>query len=166
MDLAIVYDRPSVDDWITDLLWMVRVGPLCSPATARAAKGLRLEEFLAGQELLHLKLDNQPRDMLWSDYLRRHGVAIPPSGGLAFDTSVALARYAMASGGVMLGDVDMFAAEIAQGHLVAPYDAVIEDGYGYYLKLRADDLADPAISAFRSWLIGQFANFGAQAPGK
>lgn len=163
IDMAIVYDRPNIDDWVTDLLWMVRVEPLCSPETAEAAKGKSMQEFLSGQELLHLKLDNQPRDLLWSDYLRRNGVALTVSGGLAFDTSVALAKYAMASGGVMLGDVDMFAAEIKQGLLVAPYDAVIEDGYGYYLKLRADDLGDPAVSAFRSWLIGQFANFGVHA---
>ena len=57
---------------------------------------------------------------------------------------------------LLIGDVDMFAAEIAQEQLVMPYDAVIEDGYGYYLKLHADDLADPAIAAFRSWLIGRF----------
>lgn len=165
IDMAIVYDRPNIDDWVTDLLWMVRVAPLCSPETANAAQGASMQEFLSGQELLHLKLDNQPRDLLWNDYLRRHGVSLPANGGLAFDTSVAIAKYAMASGGVMLGDVDMFAAEIAQGLLVEPYDAVIEDGYGYYLKLRADDLSDPAISAFRSWLIGQFASFGPQAPG-
>ena len=159
IDMAIVYDRPNIDDWVTDLLWMIRVEPLCSPETAEVAKRKSMQEFIAEVELLHLKLDKQPRDLLWGDYLRRHGVAIPSSGGLAFDTSVALARYAMASGGVMLGDVDMFAAEIAQGLLVAPYDAVIEDGYGYYLKLRADDLSDPAVSAFRSWLITKFANF-------
>lgn len=163
IDMAIIYDRPNIDDWVTDLLWMVRVAPLCSPETAKAAKGQSMQEFLAGQELLHLKLDNQPRDLLWSDYLRRQGITLPAAGGLAFDTSVALAKYAMTSGGVMLGDIDMFAAEIAQGHLAAPYDAVIEDGYGYYLKLRADDLGDPAISTFRSWLIGQFTNFGARA---
>ena len=78
-------------------------------------------------------------------------------GGLAFDTAIASAKYAMTSGGVMLGDVDMFAAEIAAGQLVMPYDAVIEDGYGYYLKLHADDLADPAIAQFRSWLINRFS---------
>lgn len=160
VDMAIVYDRPNVDDWVTDLLWMVRVAPLCSPETAETAKDRSLRDFLAGQELLHLKLDNQPRDLLWNDYLRRNGIALAPNGGLAFDTSVAIAKYAMASGGVMLGDVDMFAAEIGDGRLVAPYDAEIEDGYGYYLKLRADDLADPGISAFRSWLIGRFADFG------
>ncbi|MFC0590692.1 LysR family transcriptional regulator [Novosphingobium aquiterrae] len=157
LDMAIVYDRPNVDDRITDLLWMVRVAPLCSPATATQARGQSMEEFLGRQELLHLKLDDQPRDLLWGDYLRRNAIAIPVMGGLAFDTAIASAKYAMTSGGVMLGDVDMFAEELAAGTLVMPYDAVIEDGYGYYLKLHADDLADPAISSFRSWLIGRFA---------
>ncbi|MFM5883967.1 MAG: LysR family transcriptional regulator [Novosphingobium sp.] len=164
LDMAIVYDRPDVDDLVTDLLWMVRVAPLCSAETAKDADGKSLEAFLGGQELLHLKLDGQPRDLLWGDYLRRNAVAIPVSGGLAFDTAVTSAKYAMTSGGVMLGDVDMFAAEIASGALVMPYDAVIEDGYGYYLKLHADDLADPAIASFRTWLIGRFASLRAVTP--
>ncbi len=163
IDMAIVYDRPNIDDWVTDLLWMVRVEPLCSPETARAAEGKSMAEFLASQELLHVKLDNQPRELLWNDYLRRHGISQAGHSGLAFDTSVSVARYAVESGGVMLGDVDMFAQDIAAGHLVAPYDNVIEDGYGYYLKLRADDLGDPAIAEFRSWLIGRFADFGGRS---
>lgn len=157
IDMAIVYDRPNVDDRITDLLWMVRVAPLCSPETALLAKDKSLTEFLAGQELIHLKLDNQPRDFLWRAYLHQAGIDIPGDGGLAFDTSIAVAKYAMTSSGVLLGDIDMFAAEISGGKLVMPFDNVIEDGYGYYLKLHADDLSDPAISVFRSWLIGKFA---------
>jgi DNA-binding transcriptional LysR family regulator len=155
-DMAIAYDRPNVDDRITDLLWMVRVAPLCSPETAAASKGKLIEEFLAGQELLHLKLDGETRDLLWTAYLRQSGLALKTQGGLAFDTTIAAAQYAMAASGVFLGDVDMFAKEIADGRLVMPYDAVIEDGYGYYLKLHADDLSDPAISMFRSWLINRF----------
>lgn len=157
LDMAIVYDRPNVDDRVTDLIWVVRVAPLCSPETARAAEGKDLETFLADEELLHLKLDNQPRDHLWAAYLRQRGISIALGSGLAFDTSIALARYAMTSGGVTLGDIDMFAAEIERGELVMPYDAVTEDGYGYYLKLHADDLADQQIAVFRSWLIGRFA---------
>ncbi|MBS3927905.1 MAG: LysR family transcriptional regulator [Sphingomonadales bacterium] len=157
IDMAIVYDRPNVDDRVTDLLWMVRVAPLCSPETAKAAEGKTLAEFLAGQELLHLKLDKQPRDLLWGAYLNQSGIALPTDGGLAFDTSISVAKYAMTGGGVFLGDVDMFAAEIASGQLVMPYEAGLEDGYGYYLKLHADDLSDPAISVFRSWLIARFA---------
>ncbi len=159
LDMAIVYDRPNVDDRITDLLWMVRVAPLCAPETAQAAAGKSLETFLSGQELLHLKLDGEPRDLLWSSYLRQCGLAVEASGGLAFDTAIASAQYAMEGGGVFLGDVDMFASEIEAGRLVQPYDVVVEDGYGYYLKLHADDLSDPDIAMFRSWLISRFGMF-------
>ena len=156
-DMAIAYDRPNVDDRITDLLWMVRVAPLCAPATAIASQGKSLEEFLESQELLHLKLDGEPRDLLWTAYLRQNGLTMATHGGIAFDTTIAAAQYAMAASGVFLGDIDMFAREIADGRLVMPYDAVIEDGYGYYLKLHADDLGDAAISMFRSWLINRFS---------
>jgi DNA-binding transcriptional LysR family regulator len=155
-DMAIAYDRPNVDDRVTDLLWMVRVAPLCSAETAKASAGKSLEQFLGSEELLHLKLDGEPRDLLWLSYLRQCGLAVQTQGGLAFDTTIAAAQYAMTANGVFLGDVDMFAQEIDDGRLVMPYDAIIEDGYGYYLKLHADDLADPAISMIRSWLISRF----------
>lgn len=160
IDMAIVYDRPNVDDRVTDLLSMVRVAPLCSRQTAETAKGQALAEFLAANELLHLKLENQPRDLLWASYLHQCGIALRTDGGLAFDTSIALARYAASSGGVFLGDVDLFESELAAGKLVMPFDAIVEDGYGYYLKLHPDDLSDPAIAAFRSWLIARFASLG------
>ena len=156
IDMAIVYDRPNVDDRVTDLLWLVRIAPLCSPEIAERAKGKSLAEFLAGEELLHLRLDNQPREYLWAAYLAQRGISMPLGRGLTFDTSVAEAYYAMSSGGVILGDVDMFATEIAAGKLVMPFDAISEDGYGYYLKLHADDLSDPDIALFRTWLIGRF----------
>jgi DNA-binding transcriptional LysR family regulator len=156
-DMAIAYDRPNVDDRVTDLLWMVRVVPLCAPETAAASHGKTMEAFLEGQEILHLKLDVQPRDLLWTAYLRQRGLVVPTHEGLAFDTTIAAAQYAMTANGVFLGDIDMFAQEIADGRLVMPYDAIIEDGYGYYLKLHADDLADPAISMLRSWLINRFS---------
>lgn len=159
LDMAIVYDRPNVDDHITDLLWMVRVAPLCAPATAEAAAGQTLEAFLASQELLHLKLEGEPRDLLWSSYLRKCGIALETSSGLAFDTAIASAQYAMTAGGVFLGDVDMFSDEIEAGRLVKPFDTTIEDGYGYYLKLHADDLSDPDIAIFRTWLIQRFSAF-------
>jgi LysR family transcriptional regulator, glycine cleavage system transcriptional activator len=158
IDMAIVYDRPNVDDFVTDLLWMVRVAPLCSPDTAKAAAGQSLAQFLSTQELLHIKLEQQPRDLLWSSYARQCALDIDTGEGFAFDTAIAAAQYAMGGTGVTLADIDMFAPEIADGRLVMPFDAVIEEGYGYYLKLHADDLSDPVISLFRSWLIGRFVD--------
>jgi DNA-binding transcriptional LysR family regulator len=156
-DMAIVFDRPNVDDRVTDFLWEVRVAPLCSPQSAAEAVGKSLEAFLAGQELLHVKLDNEPRDLLWATFARQSDLSIATIGGLAFDTAIAAAQYAMAADGVFLGDFDMFAQEIADGRLVMPFEMAVKDGYGYYLKLEADDLADPAIAVFRSWLISRFS---------
>jgi DNA-binding transcriptional LysR family regulator len=156
LDMAIVFDRPNVDDRVTDLLWNVRVAPLCSPKTAATSTGKSLEDFLASQELLHVKLDDEPRDLLWATFARQCGLSLPTESGLAFDTAIAAAQYAMAADGVFLGDFDMFAQELADGRLIMPHEMAVEDGYGYYLKLHADDLADPAIAVFRSWLIKRF----------
>ena len=58
----------------------------------------------------------------------------------------------------------MFAAELASGELVAPFETSCENGYGYYLKFHAEDLADPVIAAFRSWMIGRFSREASVAP--
>ncbi len=156
-DMAIVFDQPNIDDRVTDFLWMVRVAPVCSPATAARHAGKSLERFLADNHLLHVKLENEPRGLLWSIYARQCRIQLDVDRDLAFDTALLAVSYAIGADGVALADIDMFAPELADGRLVMPYDSVIEDGFGYYLKLRPEDLSDPAISLFRSWLIARFA---------
>ena len=156
-DMAIVFDRPNIDDRVTDLLWMVRVAPVCSPETAERHKGKTLSQFLADNDLLHVKLEGQPRGLLWSTYAAQCRIALDVDRGLAFDANSLAVNYAMLSDGVALADIDMFAPEIASGRLCSPYDAIINDGFGYYLKLRPEDLSDPTIGLVRSWLIARFA---------
>jgi len=156
-DMAIVFDRPNIDDRVTDLLWMVRVAPVCSPATAARDDGTSLAQFLASNDLLHVKLDGEPRGLLWSIFARQCRIEFDTDRGLAFDTASLAVGYAMNGGGVALADIDMFAPEIAAGRLCVPYDTVIDDGFGYYLKLRPEDLSDPTISLVRSWLIARFS---------
>jgi LysR family glycine cleavage system transcriptional activator len=116
VDVAVVYDRPQAGDTVRDLLWLVRVTPVCA---------------------------------------RQRGFALNTQRGMAFDTVTVAAQYAMAGQGVVLADIDMFAEQIAQGRLTAPYETVIEDGFGYYLAFHSEDLGDPAISLFRSWMIAR-----------
>ncbi len=156
VDMAIVFDRPRVDDKVADLLRLVRVAPLCSPATAATAADKSLEHFLRDGELLHVKLEGEPRCLLWSAYADQQRLDIDTAGGMAFDTAISAARYAMVATGVVLADIDMFAQEIAAGRLVMPYDRVSADGFGYYLKTNVEDLADPAIVLFRDWIIRHF----------
>jgi DNA-binding transcriptional LysR family regulator len=65
---------------------------------------------------------------------------------------------------VALLDTRMFAADLEAGRLMAPYDIVLEAGYGYYLTIHPEDLADPAIARFRSWMIERFGAEPAAAP--
>lgn len=163
-DMAIVFDLPNVDDRVTDFLWMVRVAPVCSPQTAARHAGKSLERFLADNHLLHVMLENEPRGLLWGRYARQCRISLDADRDLAFDTALLAVSYAIAGEGVALADIDMFAPELASGKLVMPFDTVIEDGFGYYLKLRPEDLSDPAISLFRSWLIARFAARPIYAP--
>jgi LysR family glycine cleavage system transcriptional activator len=158
VDMAIVFDRPSVDEKVVDLLRLVRVAPLCSPATAAQADGKTLEEFLQANELLHVNLEGEPRGLRWATYADQHRLAIDTAGGMAFDTAFSAVRYAMDAAGVVLADIDMFAPEIKEGRLVMPYDRIAADGFGYYLKTNAEDLADPAIYLLRDWIIRHFAH--------
>ncbi|MEI6440667.1 MAG: LysR substrate-binding domain-containing protein [Alphaproteobacteria bacterium] len=157
LDVAIVYDRPSVDDRVTDLLWMVRVTPVCAPELATLAEGKTLAEFLSEQDLLHVKLESEPRSLLWSLFATQLGLNANTEKGLAFDTAISAVQYAISGGGLALADVDMFANELADGRLVQPFPTVMEDGYGYYLKFHAEDLGDPVIAHFRTWVLGRFA---------
>ena len=135
---------------------MTRVAPVCSPRIAGQAGGRTLEQFLAENQLLHVKLEHEQRGYLWNIYARQCRIVLDTDRDLSFDTGLLAVTYAMSAGGVALGDIDMFAVELAAGRLVMPYDTVCEDGFGYYLKTLPEDLADPVIGLLRSWLISRF----------
>lgn len=157
IDMAIVFDRPSVDDRVTDLLWKSRVAPVCSPETAAVHAGKTMEDFLADNPLLHVSIEDQPRGFLWKMFARQTGVDIQADRDLSFDTVSLAVSYAIKFGGVALADIGMFAEEITSGQLSMPYDVAIDDGFSYYLTLRAEDLDDPAISLIRSRFIASFS---------
>jgi DNA-binding transcriptional LysR family regulator len=76
--------------------------------------------------------------------------------GLVFDTAVLAVQYALSGQGVALSDPRLFAEEIRTGRLVRPFDAELDDGFGYYLTTQAESLGDAAVALFRSWLIDRF----------
>ena len=161
VDAAIVFGRPQAGTMVADLLWMSELTPVCHRAVAeagRARAGDDLTAFLTGAELLHVRLENQPRDLIWGEFTRRSGLTVATDRGLAFDTAVLAVQYAMLGEGVALVDTRLFARELAEGRLVAPFPGVkSEDGFGYFLNVHPEDLADPAISVFRNWIIKRFA---------
>ncbi len=157
-DLAVVFDRPQHDDAIRDPLWLVDQVPACAPETARRGGGQDLAAFLTANELLHVKMEGEPFGAFWSAFAARQGIEIAATRGLAFDTEALAVQWAIASGGVTLVDPGMYAAEIADGRLATPFPgARSPSGFGYYLAVHPDDMADPAVALFRSWVVQHYA---------
>jgi LysR family glycine cleavage system transcriptional activator len=156
-DVAIIYDRPRTGVAVSDLLWMSRITPGCSPSVAAAHAGKPLAQFVADNELLHVKLEGEAPGMIWEAFSQHFHLGVTTSRGLAFDTAALACQYAAGGEGVALLDVDLFAKDIESGAIVTPFAETFEDGYGYFLSLAAEDLADPVIAVFRAWMIRNFA---------
>jgi LysR family glycine cleavage system transcriptional activator len=156
-DVAVIFDRPRAGVSVSDLLWMSRVTPACNPRVAAANQGKTLAQFVAENELLHVKLEGELPGVIWEAFSRHFHLGVRANRGLAFDTAALAAQYAASAEGVALLDIDLFKQDIESGVLVTPFAETFEDGYGYFLNLAAEDLADPLISVFRDWMIRYFA---------
>jgi DNA-binding transcriptional LysR family regulator len=157
VDVAVVYSRQTVTDLVTDLLWPVRLSMLCHPSIAARHQGKDLAAFIEENEILHVRIADQPRHHVWTEFVRKAALrSLNCERGLVFDTAVLAAQYAMSGEGLALVDTCLFADEIRAGRLVRPFDVTFDDGYGYYLITHPEGLSDTAIALFRSWLIERF----------
>jgi DNA-binding transcriptional LysR family regulator len=158
IDIAIVYSEPRVTDAIHDLLWMVRSTILCSPKLLEGIDRSDPAKFIAANDLLHVKVDGQPRHFFWEMLARSLGRPdLPVDRGLVFDTQQLAIQYATLGDGVTLADPLLFNEEIKAGRLVRPFDLWLDEGYGYYLTTHPEDLSNEAVALFRSWLIARFS---------
>ena len=67
------------------------------------------------------------------------------------------ASAAMAGQGVAILTRALFAAELADGRLIQPFDLVGEDGHAYWLVYPEARRNVPKIRAFREWLLAEIA---------
>jgi DNA-binding transcriptional LysR family regulator len=157
VDVAVVYSRPTVTDLVTDLLWPVRLSLLCHPHVAARHADKSLADFIEANELVHVRISDQPRHHLWTQFARQANLhALNVERGLVFDTAVLAVQYALSGEGIALVDNYLFGDYIRTGQLVRPFDNTLDDGYGYYLITHPEALSDTAIALFRSWLIERF----------
>ena len=164
VDVAVVYSKPTVTDLVRDLLWPVRQSVLCHPTVAERHKGKSLAEFIDSNELVHVRISDQPRHHLWTQFARQSNLnALNVERGLVFDTAVLAVQYALSGEGIALVDNYLFGDYIRTGRLVKPFDNSLDDGYGYYLITHPEALSDTAIALFRSWLIERFGTGGGAA---
>ena len=165
VDVAVVYSKPTVTELVTDLLWPVRLNMLCHPGVAGRHQGKGLADFIAANELIHVRLSDMPRHHLWSQFARQAGLhSSSVERGLVFDTAVLAVQYALSGEGIALVDGYLFSDYIRTGQLVSPFEESLDDGYGYYLTTHPEGLGDTAIALFRSWLIERFCTRPGRVP--
>jgi len=167
VDVAVVYSKPTVTEFISDLLWPVKLGILCHPDLAKRHEGKDLSAFIADNEIIHVRINKLPRHHMWSEFAQQAGLkGLDIDRGIVFDTALLAVQYALSGEGLALVDTTLFEAEIASGRLVKPFEASLDDGYGYYLITHPDGLEDTAIALFRTWLIQRFGkpNSGGTPP--
>ncbi len=162
VDVAVVYSKPTVTNMVRDLLWPVRLSPLCHPNIGARCAGMSLRDFIESNEIVHVRLSDMPRHHLWGQFARHANLhTLNVERGLVFDTAMLAVQYALSGEGIALVDTTLFGEEIRTGRLVKPFDVSFDDGYGYYLITHPEGLSDTAIALFRSWLIERFGS-GAQ----
>ena len=165
VDVAVVYSKPTVTDMVADLLWPVRLSLLCHPNVAARHAGKGLAEFIESNELVHVRISDQPRHHLWTQFVRHANLgSVNVERGLVFDTAVLAVQYALSGEGVVLLDNYLFDDYVRTGQLLKPFDASVDDGYGYYLLTHPEALSDTAIAMFRSWLIERFGTGAGTTP--
>lgn len=129
--------------------------PVCSPGMVE--RGLREPADLARFTLLH----SRSRAGQWQNWLRLAGVPDLVGGGRQRFPSDAVALEAAASGlGVALANRVLVQRQLAEGRLVAPFEAGYRSDYGYYLVYPESSADDARIVAFRDWLLGVVAARG------
>ena len=157
VDVAVVYSRPTVTNRVSDLLWPVKVGIVCHPDLVQRHRGADLATFIRENELIHMRLEGQPRHHLWAQFARLLNLgSVSVERGLVFDTELLSVQYALSGEGLALIDQRLFREYLESGRLVSPYDTLLDDGFGYYLVTDPEALGDPAVALFRSWMIERF----------
>ncbi len=157
VDVAVVYSKPAVSEYVSDLLWPVKLSIVCHPDLAVRHAGKDLTTFIRDNELIHVRIADLPRHHVWTQLARQANLGpINFERGLIFDTALLAIEYALSGEGLALLDVNLFAEELHSGRLVRPFDVSLDDGYGYYLITHPEALSDTAVALFRSWLIEHF----------
>ncbi len=131
------------------------VTPVCSPRLREGDDPLRTVDDLRHHLLLHDdSLDFDASAPKWSRWLRAAGAKnVDATRGPHFSHPDHLIQAAIDGAGVALGWLNLAAADLAAGRLIAPFDLALPMNLGFYLVC-PDAYADrPKVAQFREWLL-------------
>lgn len=165
LDLAIRYGAGDEPGCRADRLFEEEVFPVCSPAFLAGPPPLREPADLRHRTLLHLEWSPAYGEWPdWAAWLRAVGVeGVEASRGPRFTEHAMVLKAAAEGQGVALGCTSLVADDLAAGRLVWPFDICMPVRFAYHLLCPAGAAGDPAVAAFREWLLAEARGAAAEA---
>jgi LysR family transcriptional regulator of beta-lactamase len=156
--------RPVRDDWtctirrdtdawpgyIAESLFPSTLVPVCTPVIAsrlRRPSDLRTATLISVPHL--------PNE--WPCWFEEAGLRLPAprTGVVLFDSNSMAMQAALDGVGVAVEQLAYVSDALAAGRLVAPFPIIAHNGQTWYLQYRPVRREEPALLAFRKWLLGE-----------
>jgi LysR family glycine cleavage system transcriptional activator len=134
--------------------------PVCSPVLRDGPVPLRTPADLQHHRLIHdVSMQQHSEFPTWNAWLRAagHGDLVQAPLALQINDSAATIQAAIAGQGVALGRTTLVERDLHAGRLVSPFGPVLSCGLAYYIVHKPDAAAEPAVVAFKEWLLEESA---------
>lgn len=159
-DIAIRMGSGDYPGYAVQKLFSAYTLPMCSPRLlTEGAHPLRVPDDLRYHTLLHYQADSAMPDLnrpTWSRWLKAAGVRDQISSrGITFNQIHLAMQAAMDGIGVMLNTPVIASADLAAGRLVMPFSLSLPATGAYYVVHRPEAEQEPAVIAFRDWLLSE-----------
>jgi LysR family transcriptional regulator, glycine cleavage system transcriptional activator len=149
IDIAVTYGRGDWPGVIADPLISLDFSPVCAPEFMMNDKPLTDINNLAYYTLLH-----DANYECWRDWLSLAGLdSIASNKGTTIDDTNVLIQAAIDGQGVALGSSTFVEDHLESGRLIKPFDLVLKNDFSYYVVCPESKLANPAVRAFKDWLM-------------
>jgi len=149
IDIAVTYGKGDWPGVVSDKLLSLDFFPVCSPAFLNNDKPLTDIENLRYYALLH-----DANYECWRDWLKFAGIDdVDASHGTIIDDTNVLIQAAIDGQGIALGSTTFVADLLESKRLIKPFDISLVNESAYHVVYPAANLKNPAVRAFRDWLL-------------
>ena len=149
IDIAVTYGKGDWPGVVADKLLGLDFFPVCSPSFLRNDKPLTELDNLRYYSLLH-----DANYECWRDWIELAGVqGIDSNKGTIIDDTNVLIQAAIDGQGIALGSTTFVEDHLESGKLIKPFDINLVNEFCYYVVCPESHLKNPAVRAFKEWLL-------------
>jgi LysR family glycine cleavage system transcriptional activator len=148
VDLAVRHGTGRYPGLVSEKLLDDDLVPVASPRLLAGKGRVKKPADLLHHRLLHIETRDD-----WRLWFASQGIEIDwRRGPLLMDTAIGV-QAAVAGKGVILVRPSLIGDELAGNRLVAPLRQGLSKGLAYYLAYLPEAMTQPAVRAFRAWLL-------------